>query len=90
MAVDARVEESWGGMADTSDPTKSWVPGEWYLVIRCKPCNKRFMYAHDPLGKIASGAVKIDIPGDGAILATCPVCKGKRRYTRPDLDSVQA
>lgn len=41
-------------MPDTPDPTKSWVPGEWYLVTRAKACNKRFMYAHDPLGKIAS------------------------------------
>ena len=68
----------------------AWVPGEWYLVIRCKACSKRFMYAHDPLGKIASGAVRIDIPGDGSILAICPLCKGERRYTRQDLDSVQA
>ena len=77
-------------MTTPTDPMKSWVPGEWYLVVRCKACHKRFMHAHDPLGKIASGAVKIEIPGDGSILATCPLCHGKNRYTRSDIDSVQA
>ena len=77
-------------MSGAPDPTSAWVPGEWYLVIRCKACNKRFMYAHDPLGKIASGAVRIDIPGDGSIAAVCPRCHRKRRYTRQDIDSVQA
>jgi hypothetical protein len=77
-------------MATPPDPTKSWIPGEWYLIIRCKACNKRFMYAHDPLGKIASGAVKIDIEGDGSMPAVCPLCKSTRRYAREDIDSVQA
>ena len=77
-------------MSSAPDPTKSWVPGEWYLVIRCKACSKRFMYAHDPLAKIASGAVRIDIPGDGSISAVCPSCNRTRRYTRQDIDSVQA
>jgi hypothetical protein len=77
-------------MGTPPDPTTAWVPGEWYVVLRCKACNKRFMHAHDPLGKIASGAVRIEIPGDGSFPAVCPLCKSARRYTRGDLDSVQA
>jgi len=74
---------------ETPDPAKNWVPGEWYLVVTCKACAQRFVLAHDPKSKVASGGVRLSIEEGGPAKIKCP-CGQTREYTRDEIKSVQA
>ena len=73
----------------TEIPAAEWVPGEWYVVARCKRCLDDFAMAHDPDAKIASGIVTLQAENDRFQLA-CPACKHSAAYSRSELRSVQA
>ncbi len=79
-------------MADTSSgPSNAWVPGEWYLVVRCKACDKAFIFVHDKDAKIASGAVRLQSTGS-TFSIKCPsaTCGKVQDYTREEIQSVRA
>jgi hypothetical protein len=66
------------------------VPGEWYLVVRCKACNESFVFVHDKDAKIASGAVRLRSTGDTfKIKCSRKPCAEVRDYAREEMRSVR-
>lgn len=76
--------------SDKPDPTRTWVPGEWYIVVTCKACHRGTVLAHDKDAKVASGAVRLQIRADGQVSVKCSACGQTRPYSRDEIKSIQA
>src|SRR5215813_3457141 len=76
--------------SDKPDPTKSRVPGEWYIVATCKACQQDNVLAHDKDAKVASGAVRLGIQDDGQVNVKCSTCGQTQSYGRDEIKSIQA
>lgn len=75
--------------AYSDSPAEKRIPGEWYVVARCKGCQNDIVVVHDADAKIASGLVALQ-PDDGLFQLTCRACQHAASYQRSELRSVHA